>query len=226
LGSRERGDRRRDDGGVLVLDAACFSGACFVAAFPRESQQAFLEAHVAAFEFFGGYFVTCRYDKLSSAVKTVLKGRRRVETDRFVALRSHYLFSSEFTRVGLVGAPEKGGVEGEVGRFRRSHLVPVPEVASLAELNDLIAAGCIRDLDRTIRGRRVTVGEALGEEIDLLRALPAEPFDSCEHVRVSRKGSWVGLGRAGGRGVGGAGPVVWGGVISWGAVQAARVAIW
>jgi hypothetical protein len=26
----------------------------------------------------------------------------------------------------------KGGVEGEVGRFRRNHLVPVPEVASLA----------------------------------------------------------------------------------------------
>jgi hypothetical protein len=173
----------------LFLMRACFSGACFVAAFPRENQQAFLEGHVAAFEYFGGCFATCRYDNLSSAVKTVLKGRRRVETDRFVGLRSHYLFSSEFTRVGLAGAPEKGGVEGEVGRFRRSHLVPVPEVASLAELNDLIAAGCIRDLDRTIRGRRVTVGEALGQEIDRLRPLPAEPFDSCEHAspRVDAK---------------------------------------
>ena len=34
----------------LFLMRACFSGACFVAAFPRENQQAFLEAHVAAFE--------------------------------------------------------------------------------------------------------------------------------------------------------------------------------
>ncbi len=119
----------------------------------------------------------------------MLKGRRRVETDRFVALRSHYLFCSEFTRVGLQGAPEKGGVEGEVGRFRRSHLVPVPEVASLAELNDRIGGWCIEDLDRTIRGRRVTVGEALGQEIDLLRGLPAEPFDACEHAtpRVDSK---------------------------------------
>ena len=33
---------------------ACFSGACFVQAFMRETQQAFLEAHVEAFEFFGG----------------------------------------------------------------------------------------------------------------------------------------------------------------------------
>ena len=68
------------------------------------------------------------------------------------------------------------------GRFRRSHLVPVPEVGSLAELNDLIAAACITGLDRTIRGRRVTVGEALGQEIDLLRPLPAEAFDACEHA--------------------------------------------
>jgi transposase len=165
----------------LFLMRACFSGACFVAAFGRENQQAFLEGHVAAFAFFDGCFSTLRYDNLSSAVKTVLKGRRREETDRFVALRSHYLFASEFTRVGIVGAPEKGGVEGEVGRFRRSHLAPVPEVASLRELNEWLAAACIHDLHRTIRGRRVTVGAALGEEVALLRPLPVEAFDCCEH---------------------------------------------
>jgi Mu transposase-like protein len=106
-----------------------------------------------------------------------------------VALRSHYLFESEFTRVGLVGAPEKGGVEGEVGRFRRAHLVPVPVVASLAELNDLIGGWCIMDLGRTIRGHRTTVGGALGQEIGLLRALPGERFDTSEHAtpRVDAK---------------------------------------
>jgi transposase len=73
----------------LFLMCACFSGACFVQAFPRCTQQAFLEAHVEAFSFFGGCFGLVRYDNLTSAVKTVLKGRRRVETERFVALRSH-----------------------------------------------------------------------------------------------------------------------------------------
>ena len=117
----------------LFLMRACFSGACFVAAYPRETQQAFLEAHVDAFDFFGGCFATLQVrQSCGRRSAKVLKGRRRVETDRFVALRSHYLFASEFTRVGLQGAPEKGGVEGEVGRFRRSHLVPVPEVGSLA----------------------------------------------------------------------------------------------
>ncbi len=167
----------------LFLMRSCFSGACFVVAHVRETQQAFLEAHVAAFEFFGGVFAECvRYDNLRAAVAKVLKGRRRQEQDRFVTLRSHYLFEAAFTHPGKEGAHEKGGVEGEVGRFRRSHLVPVPEVASLAELNGRLGAACIADLKRTIRGRRETVGEALGREIDHLRSLPAEPFDTSEHA--------------------------------------------
>lgn len=173
----------------LFLMRACFSGACFVQAHTRETQQAFLEAHVGAFEFFGGVFGVVRYDNLGAAVAKVLKGRRRVESDRFVALRSHYLFESSFTRTGKEGAHEKGGVEGDVGRFRRGYLVPVPEVDSLAELNDRLAAACIADLRRTIRGRQETVGAALGREAGVLRRLPADPFDSCEHAtpRVDAK---------------------------------------
>jgi transposase len=167
----------------LFLMRACFSGACFVQAHTRCTQQAFLEAHVEALEFFGGSFALIRYDNLKSAVKVVLKGRRRVETERFVALRSHCLFESSFTRRGKEGAHEKGGVEGEVGRFRRAHLVPVPAVGSLGELNDVLLACCVTDLKRTIRGHQVTVGQALSQEIDLLRALPSERFDSYEHAR-------------------------------------------
>jgi hypothetical protein len=73
---------------------------------------------------FGGIFEQIRFDNLGSAVKQVLKGRRRVETDRLIALRSHYLFESQFTTPGIQGAHEKGGVEREVGRFRRNHLAP------------------------------------------------------------------------------------------------------
>ena len=128
----------------LFVMRASFSGAAFCQASLVETQQAFLELHVQAFEWFGGVFPAIRFDNLRSAVKKVLKGRRRVESDRFIALRSHYLFSSQFTTPGLEGAHEKGGVEGEVGRYRRNHLVPVPEVADLAELNALLLAGCER----------------------------------------------------------------------------------
>jgi transposase len=173
----------------LFFMRPCFSGAGFCMAFRRCTQQAFLEGHACAFAWFGGVFARIRYDNLSSAVKLVLRGRRRVETDRFIALRSHYMFDSAFTLAGLQGAHEKGGVEGEVGRFRRNHLVPVPEVADLAELNRLILAGCVADLGRTIIGRAETIGEALERERPLLRALPAEPFDTAEpsSVRVDSK---------------------------------------
>jgi transposase len=167
---------------------SCFSGAAFTMASPVETQQAFLEGHTLGFDWFGGVFAEMRYDNLGSAVKKVLRGRRRVETDRFVALRSHYLFDSIFTTPGIEGAHEKGGVEGEVGRFRRNHLVPVPSIGSIGQLNRLLVDACQSDLSRRIVGRPVTVAEQLATERPLLRALPA-PFDATETttVRVDAK---------------------------------------
>ena len=46
-----------------------YSGASFHRAYPRATQQAFLEAHELAFVRFGGVFHTLRYDNLSSAVR-------------------------------------------------------------------------------------------------------------------------------------------------------------
>jgi transposase len=184
-GEVDWGEARVDLAGVrttvfLFYMRACHSGAAFCTAFLRESQQAFLEGHAEAFAWFGGVFCRVRYDNLTAAVKKLLRGRRRVEQDRFVALRSHYLYESQFTLPGIEGAHEKGGVEGEVGRFRRRHLVPVPQVASLAELNAGLVRGCEQDLERRIAGRPETVAEALARERELLRPLPAEAFDAAE----------------------------------------------
>jgi hypothetical protein len=161
---------------------ACFSGAAFVMAFMDEKQQAFLEGHVRALEWHGGVFDLIRYDNLKSAVVRVLKGRRRVESDRFVALRSHYRFESSFCLPGVAGAHEKGGVEGEVGRFRRRHLVPVPEVCSIEELNELLEQACWKDLDRTITGQSETVGQRRDRERMLLNTLPTEPHPTWEEA--------------------------------------------
>ena len=172
----------------LFFMRSCFSGAAFSMASPVETQQAFLEGHALGFEWFDGVFAEVRYDNLGSAVKQVLKGRRRVESDRFVAMRSHYLFDSLFTTPGIEGAHEKGGVEGEVGRLRRNHLVPVPEVGSIAELNARLLSACEGDLQRRILGRPGTVAEQHAHERPLLRALPGR-FDTSEPaiVRVDAK---------------------------------------
>lgn len=92
-------------------------------------------------------------------------------------MRSHYGFDSFVCQPGIKGSHEKGGVEGEVGRFRRRHLVPVPRVASMVELNLLLEAGAARDDRRHIDQRRITVGEHFALEADALRGLPAEVFD-------------------------------------------------
>jgi transposase len=161
---------------MFVLRLSC-SGRAFHVAFATQAQEAFLEGHVLAFEYFGAVPGRIRYDNLKPAVTRVLKGRDRAEAERFVALRSHYGFDSFFCIPGQEGAHEKGGVEGEIGRFRRRHLVPVPAVASLAALNQRIAAAGILDDGRVITGRPVTVAAAFAAEQPAMMDLPAEMFD-------------------------------------------------
>lgn len=164
---------------------ASHSGRAFHQAFERQTQQAFLEGHVAALGHFGGVFSCLRYDNLGSAVKRVLRGRRREETARFVGLRSHYLFEAAFCRPGIEGAHEKGGVEGEVGRFRRRHLVPIPQMADMDALNAYLARCCAEDDERRVEEREETVGEAWSREQGALRPLPEEAY-RCAEVKTLR----------------------------------------
>jgi transposase len=154
------------------------SGRAFPRAYLNEAQEVFLDGHVRAFAHFGGCPGRIRYDNLKAAVERVLRGRDRAESERFVALRSHYGFDSFFCQPGEKGAHEKGGVEGEIGRFRRRHLVPVPHVEGLVELNELLMAAAAADDRRYIAHRRVTIGEHFALEAETLRALPLEPFDA------------------------------------------------
>lgn len=161
---------------MFVMRLSC-SGCAVHYAYSAPSSEAFLDGHVRAFAAFGGVPGRIRYDNLTAAVTAVLLGRGRVENQRFVALRSHYGFDSFFCIPGIEGAHEKGGVEGEIGRFRRRYLTPVPVVAGTAELNAVMHAGDRKDDHRHIGGRPQTVGAAFAAEAPTLMALPAEVFD-------------------------------------------------
>jgi transposase len=151
------------------------SGAAFHCAFLHATQQAFLEAHERAFAFFCGVFRKLRYDNLSSAVKKILRGYLREETARFMAFRSHWRFESEFCTPAE--AHEKGGVEGEVGYFRRNHWVPVPQAVDLASLNLELLRGCHQDEQRRIEGKDQSIGAALLIEREHLLPLAEEGMD-------------------------------------------------
>jgi transposase len=154
------------------------SGAAYHRAYLRATQQAFLEAHELAFRYFGGVFRRLRYDNLSSAVKKILRGYERELTARFIAFRSHWRYQAHFCTPGE--GHEKGGVEGEVGYFRRNHWVPVPLAHDLAELNAKLLADCRHDESRVLSGRRESVGTLLLAEKEHLLPLPGEDFELAE----------------------------------------------
>ena len=175
------------------------SGKAIHRIYPTQGQEAFLEGHLAAFDAIGGVPTGhIRYDNLTSAVSQVLhqgadgRGgvRGRKENERWVLFRSHYGFEAFYCQPGIAGAHEKGGVEGEVGRFRRSRLTPMPLVDSLDELNARIISWDAGDDARRVTGRLRTVGEDFATEQPLLAPLPSERFDPglVLHPRVDRSG--------------------------------------
>jgi hypothetical protein len=156
-----------------------YSGRAAHRASLSQGQEAFLESHVYAFDRLGGVPTEqIRYDNLKPAVSRVLFGRTRTESDRRVAFRSHYGFDPFYCRPGHEGSHEKGGVEGEGGRFRRNHCVPMPVVDSIEELNALLEVADNADDARRIGNRATNVGHDWAFERGLLRPLPAEPFDT------------------------------------------------
>ncbi|MFQ5382124.1 MAG: IS21 family transposase [Dehalococcoidia bacterium] len=169
---------------IFHLRLSC-SGKAVHVPFLIEDQTAFLEGFAVAFERLGGVPGRVRLDNLKAAVARILEGRDRIESERFTLLRSHYGFDRFSCLSGQAGAHEKGGVEGEVGRFRRRHLVPVPEVATFAELEALFEAADRADDARRIEGRRETVAEAFERERPSLRALPDAPFDAAADFGAS-----------------------------------------
>lgn len=143
-------------------------------------QEAFFEGHVHALRTLGGVPRSkVRYDNLKAAVARVLGlSRARVEADRWIAFRSHFGIESFYCRPGIEGAHEKGGVEGQIGYFRRNHFVPVPEVGSLAELNELVEQWDRHDGRRRIGSRARTVDEYFEDECPRLLPLPEDPFET------------------------------------------------
>lgn len=161
----------------------CYSRRLFLMAFPAQKQEAFLEGHVQAFRFFEGIPHRIAYDNLKAAVQKILEGHTRQEQLAFVAFRSHYLFESHFCTPGQ--GNEKGGVEHGVGFGRRNFMVPIPKVASFAELNALLLAECLKDDARQVDGQPVTIGVAWEMERPALRALPGRSYPCCVTRPVS-----------------------------------------
>ena len=149
----------------------------FVRAYPKETTEAFLDGHVSALAFLGGVPLSILYDNTALAVARILGDGERVRTQAFSHLQAHYLFRDRFGRPGK--GNDKGKVEALVKTARRTFLVPIPKVPDLDVLNERLEARCLERLDALQEGERAA---ALLADLDALRALPAAPFEACEHV--------------------------------------------
>ena len=168
----------------LVMDLPQ-SDDCFVAAFPAETTEAFLEGHVRAFAYFGGVPTRILYDNTRIAVAKILGGEERQRTRSFSELQSYYLFADKFGRPAR--GNDKGKVEGLVGYARRNFMVPIPRASSWEELNAHLEQQCRKRRERRLRGHSETIGERFERDRAALLPLPAAPYEACEKIstRVS-----------------------------------------
>ncbi|MDH6573641.1 transposase [Streptomyces sp. SAI-117] len=143
-------------------------------------QQAFFEGHVHALTTLGGVPAgQVRYDNLTPAVKKVVfRSRSREENPRWTSFHEYYGFTPFYCEPGLRGAHEKGGVEGQVGYFRRNYLTPVPQVDSLGELNARLAEFEAKEDERRIGARIRTISQDFMREAGHLLPLPDDPFET------------------------------------------------
>ena len=162
----------------LFCMRSCASGASFVRAYRYEDQVCFLDGHVRAFEFFDGVFGRLAYDNLKTAV--VCTGKERRLTDAFRGLRSHYLFETRFCNFSK--GNEKGHVENLVKYAQRNFMTPLPEVASLDELNRLLLGKCRDDLHRKPSRSNRSVREKLDLERSYMLDLPPARFSAARDV--------------------------------------------
>lgn len=164
----------------------CYSRMPFCIAYPRESLEMVLDAHVHAFAFFGGSARRGIYDNLKTVVTKILLGKDRTFNRRFQQLASHYLL--EPVACNPAAAWEKGQVENQVQFLRQRLFVPRVQCADLAELNH-----GLRDRCRTLAAAHPhpeftdrTVAEVFAEEQPCLLGVHA-PFEGYKElpVRVS-----------------------------------------
>ena len=120
----------------------------------RAIQEELFESHKRSFNHLEGIPKKMRYDNLSQVVKKVLAGSKRDETESFLKFKSQYGFESEFC--ARAKGNQKGDVEGCIGYIRRNFFSPMPEIATLDDLDTLnqsLAEWC-----KSLRTSRITYG--------------------------------------------------------------------
>jgi hypothetical protein len=143
IGAKRKSSRPASKKSLTVCDAIIRFSANICNGLPQTKARGILHRTCQGISFFEGVPNSITYDNLKTAVNWVLKGRTRQEQERFISLRTHYLFESRFCNTGQ--GHEKVGGEHGVKYARQNYLVPIPKVRDYAELNAWLRKKCLAD---------------------------------------------------------------------------------
>lgn len=161
----------------------CYSRKRFAYIYPNETHEMVFDAHIRAFEFFGGTPLRGIYDNMKTAVKKVLAGKEREWNAYFERLCAHYRV--EPTACTPASGNEKGIVERQVKIARQQFFTPMPEGGSLQELNDRLASQ-LATYNKTHKHpefKDKTIDEVFIKEQQYLVSAPIL-FDGCKETDV------------------------------------------
>jgi transposase len=164
----------------------CHSRMKFCYTYMNETQEMVFDAHIRAFEFFGGVPRRGIYDNMKTAVKKILKGKYREWNPAFERLCAHYRI--EPVACNPAAGWEKGQVEKQVSVDRLRFFTPIPKVNSLAEFNEQLMSR-VRVYNQSKRHPKLkgySIQDVFEKEKPSLCSLP-RPFDGSrsKDVRVS-----------------------------------------
>lgn len=173
------------DGKYLSV-AFPYSNQGYLQLFYGENMECLLEGLVSIFRHIGGVPSKLWFDNMRTVVAKIIKGGGREINDRFLRFMSHYGFSASFCNPDA--GHEKGCVENKVGYHRRNLLVPIPEIQSLTEYNEVLLLECDQNAEREHYRCNKTIKERFEKDKDALLPFPSNEFDTAGYKHLVANG--------------------------------------
>ncbi len=157
----------------LLVVTFPFSNTRFVQAYRGETAECVCDGLRRIFEHVGFAPRVLVFDNATGVGRR--SGQRVVESKLFGAFKAHYRLTARYCNPN--SGNEKGNVENAVGFLRRNLMVPEPEAASLAALNQVLLERCDALASREHWRKDVPIGELFADDIAAGLELPGIGFD-------------------------------------------------
>jgi len=153
-----------------------WSEKCFVRCCADAQLDSFIDAHIRAFEFFGGIFPNIVYVTLPEAMERGLRNINSAAHDSFARFCTYYNISPRFREPNQ----EQGtkDIEGCLPDIWDKRMVSDSAAETLEELNRTLLAECMATGDHPRKGHSRTINDLFKQEKICLLAFPKAPTDT------------------------------------------------